>query len=502
MLRAVALVAIVISIVTALTQLASPAIGAEFGTKDEAIAMVKRVQEKVKKYGVDPTFKTVTAKVREFHDRDLYPFIYTLNGVNVAHGAKPELVGKNLIDFQDQNGKYLIREMVDVARGPGHGWVDYAWTNPTTNAVEDKSAYVERMGDYFVGVGVYQTEQINDNTVTIISGSASSDDTYLRIASDLAAVLNDGNRLRILPMAGIGGAQNIRDVRFLRGIDIGLTQTSVLNNFRRSNEQLGNHDYDDKILYIAKLFNEEAHVVVRSDITSLQQLQGRAVGLDLVGSGTNTSMRDIFKRLGIKVEEVNVTQDDALEKLKKGEIDAAILIAGKPTRSMANLQSRDGLSFLSIPYSPPLRDDYLPASLSYDDYPNMIPPGKFVDTIAVGAVLIAYNWPKNTERYRRVEKFVAAFFPRIVDFQKPPRHVKWREVNLAATLAGWKRFEAAQSWLDTPRGLATTDNERQEFDQFLASRSARAGQPAGGTAQQHDQLFQEFLRWHRSRGGR
>jgi len=101
-----------------------------------------------------------------------------------------------------------------------------------------------------------------------------------------------------------------------------------------------------------------------------------------------------------------------------------------------------------------------------------------------------------------VEKFVAAFFPRIVDFQKPPRHVKWREVNLAATLAGWKRFEAAQSWLDTPRGLATTDNERQAFDQFLALRSARAGQPADGTAQQHDQLFQEFLRWHRSRGGR
>ena len=235
--------------------------------------MVKRVQEKVKKYGLDPTFKTVTAKVREFHDRDLYPFIYTLNGVNVAHGAKPELVGKNLIDFQDQNGKYLIWEMVDVAKGPGHGWVDYAWTDPTTNAVEDKSAYVERMGDYFVGVGVYQTEEINDNTVTIISGSASSDDTYLRIASDLAAVLNDGNRLRILPVAGIGGAQNIRDVRFLHGIDIGLTQTSVLNNFRRSNEQLGNHDYDDKIVYIAKLFNEEAHVVVRSGITSLQQFR-------------------------------------------------------------------------------------------------------------------------------------------------------------------------------------------------------------------------------------
>jgi cytochrome c len=133
----------------------------EFGTKDEAIAMVKRVQEQFRKDGPEATFKAVSDKTtKEYHDRDLYPFIYDMRGsnkgLNVAHGARPALIGKNLIDLKDQDGKYLIREMIDIANGPGSGWVDYKWPNPTTNKIEDKSSYIEKMGDYFVGVGAYR----------------------------------------------------------------------------------------------------------------------------------------------------------------------------------------------------------------------------------------------------------------------------------------------------------------------------------------------------------
>src|SRR5262249_56588089 len=105
------------------------------------------------------------------------------------------------------------------------------------------------------GVGVYRNEQPNENTVGVISGSPNSDDTYLQMAYDLADVLNDGDNLRILPIAGVGGPRNIRDVRYLRGVDIGLQQTNILTSFPRSNEKVGH--VDDKIVYIAKLFNEE-----------------------------------------------------------------------------------------------------------------------------------------------------------------------------------------------------------------------------------------------------
>jgi TRAP transporter TAXI family solute receptor len=488
--------------VTALTSSVPPAMAVEFGTREEAVTMVKRVQKMFKTAGPEATFEAIRRKQKEFYDRDLYAYVIDLNGVVHANGAVPAVQGKSIIDFRDQNGKYLVREEVEICKNPGYGWLDFRWLSPLTKVVEDKSAYLERLGntEYCTGVGVYKNEQVNENTVAIISGSPNSGDTYLQIAYDLAAVLSDADTLRILPMIGIGGSQNIRDVRFLRGIDIGLTQTSILNNFQRANAQLGNHDYDGKIVYIAKLFNEEAHVVARSGITSLEQLQGRKVSLDVNGSGTNTSMRDIFKRLGIKVDEVNVTQGDAMEKLRNGEIDAAVLIAGKPTRSMQNLKPGVGLHFLPIPFTAALGADYLPATLTHDDYPNMMRPGESVETIAVGAVLIAYNWPKNTDRYRRVEKFVAAFFPRIADFQKPPRHVKWQEVNLAATLPGWNRFEPAQAWLNantTSAATATAGDMRLQSDQFLPAPTV---QPAGVAQQDENKLFQEFMRWKRSRG--
>jgi cytochrome c len=137
----------------------SPANAAsEFGSKDEAVAMVHRVEEMFDKDGVDATFKAVDDKsVTEFHDRDLYPFIYDMSGRCVAHGARPALIGKNLLDLKDQDGKFLIREMIDLAKGPGSGWVDYKWPNPVTNKIEDKTSYIEKLGDgYFVGVGVYR----------------------------------------------------------------------------------------------------------------------------------------------------------------------------------------------------------------------------------------------------------------------------------------------------------------------------------------------------------
>ena len=152
MVRAFAAIATV-----ALLAFAVPASATETGTKDEAVAMVKRVQVMFAKDGAEATFKAVSYKaVATFHDRDLYPFIYDMSGTCVAHGARPALIGKNLIDLKDQDGKYLIRELVTIAKGPGSGWVDYKWPNPLTNKIEDKTSYVEKMGDYFVGVGIYK----------------------------------------------------------------------------------------------------------------------------------------------------------------------------------------------------------------------------------------------------------------------------------------------------------------------------------------------------------
>jgi len=332
-------------------------------------------------------------------------------------------------------------------------------------------------------------ERLNANTIAIIAGNPNA--TYLTIAYDLSDVLDDGDNFRVLPVIGKGGGQNIRDVRFLKGVDLGITQSVILNAFRASNE-IGN--IDDKIVYIAKLFNEEMHVVVRADsgIDSLEQLSGKKVNFSDIGSGSQLSSRDIFKRLGVAVQEVNMGQGDAMEKLKSGELAATILIAGRPAGVMAKLKASDGFRFLQVPFSKPLQSEYLPALLTHGDYPGMLESGHDVGTIAVSAVLIAYNWPRDSDRYRRIAKFVDVFFPKLSALQKPPHHPKWRETNLAAVLPGWTRFAAAEQWLQENRDKpSTTASNREQFDQFLAARRASGANDAGD----HEQLFQDFLKW-------
>jgi uncharacterized protein len=468
----------------------------DFGTRQEAVAMVHRVQDMFKKLGPEQTFKAILSKASGTIDRDLYAYVVDQNGIVKANGAIPTMTpGTNLYNFRDQNGKYMMREQLEVCKGPGHGWVDFRFLSPLTQAIEDKSTYIERMGSYCVGVGVYANEQINENTVAIISGSPGADDTYLEVANDLASVLNDHDRLRILPVVGIGGPQNIRDVRYLKGIDIGLTQVSILDGLRRSNQALGKDD--DKIVYIAKLFNEEVHLIAGPDITSIEQLNGRRVNIDDVHSGTNYTMRDVFKRLGMKVEEVNVPQAEAINKLRTGEIAATAYIAGKPARLISNLRFEQGLHFLPVPFVKDVVTEYLPSSLTHDDYPNLIPRDQTIPTIADRVVLIGYNWPRDSDRFRRVQRFVEAFFPKVAAFQNPGFHPKWGEVNVYAKIEGWKRFDPAEEWLSAPANADGSDAQvaAQVKQPTMSTSKGTAGANRADSDPAESQLFEQFLRW-------
>jgi TRAP transporter TAXI family solute receptor len=320
------------------------------------------------------------------------------------------------------------------------------------------------------------------NTITIVAGNL--DTTALAAAADLAAVLDDGETLHVLPALGRGGAWNIRDVRSLKSVDLAIVQSNLLDRFRKSGE-IG--PLDEKLVYVAKLFNEEMHVIVRADsgLTSIQQLAGKTVNVGEVDGSTALIAHDIFARLGIAVREVNLSQADAIEMLKAGRIAASMLVAGKPAPAIAALP--EGMRLLAVPFARPLQDDYLPASLSSEDYPDVVGPGQRIETLAVGSALVAYRWPKDSDRYRRIEKFVAAMFSRLADLQAPPHHPKWREVNLAATMPGWARFAGAEDWLKTQSGMDEAD--RDPFELFLSTRNAR---PA--SSEEREKLFREFLR--------
>lgn len=132
--------------------------GADKGSADEAVAMVKKAAALIKSAGKDKAFAAISDPAnKDFHDRDLYVYVYDLNGVTLAHGNNSKMVGKNLLDLSDSEGKKMIKAMVDLAKSPaGKGWVDFKWPNPVTKSVEQKSGYIERVDDMLVGSGVYK----------------------------------------------------------------------------------------------------------------------------------------------------------------------------------------------------------------------------------------------------------------------------------------------------------------------------------------------------------
>lgn len=131
----------------------------EQGSREEARAMTEKVAVWVKKYGKEKTLaeinRAATEKAGEFIDRDLYIFAYDFNGLVLAHGQNQKMIGKNLLDLQDADGRYLIQGLIATAK-KGSGWYYYKWANPITKMVDAKEAYVIKIDDgLWVGCGVY-----------------------------------------------------------------------------------------------------------------------------------------------------------------------------------------------------------------------------------------------------------------------------------------------------------------------------------------------------------
>lgn len=275
----------------------------------------------------------------------------------------------------------------------------------------------------------------------IISGGLSG--TYIRIANDVAAVFAEKvPEFRVLPIVGRGSLQNVSDILNVRDVDIGIVQSDVLSFLRQRPNLAG---LTSNIAYLAKLYDEEVHILGRQEIASAADLAGKRVAVDGRGSGTALTAAVLFDALGIAPTLVNDDPETALSKLKRGELDALIYVTGKPARLFADAGA--GLHFLPVPLTPALLQTYLPTRLTHTDYPALVTEDDPVETVAVGAVMAVYNWPPGTERNTRVTRFTEAFFDHLSDLQAPGRHPKWRQVSLTAQVPGWNRFRAAQQWL-------------------------------------------------------
>jgi uncharacterized protein len=333
--------------------------------------------------------------------------------------------------------------------------------------------------------------QLNDNTVTIMAGTTHGSDAA--VVQDIAAVLDDREALRVVPMIGKGPAQTVKDVLFMRGVDMGITHATVLGHFAKTGE-LG--PIKDQIAYVAKLFNEEMHLLARAEIEDVKALDGKVVNFGPEGSGTEVTARLVFETLGVHVSEAHLDDADAIAKLSSGEIDATVVIGGKPAPLLSQVERNSGFKFLALPYAKGLEEATYPATLTHEDYPDLIEPGARIDTVAVCAVLISFNWDEDSARTKKLERFVDRFFTNFDAFLDVPRHPKWQEVNFAATLEDWKRSPLAQHWIDNAKTAVAADaGAREKFETFLAQADTGA---SAVSEEERTKLFRAFLEWSKT----
>lgn len=330
--------------------------------------------------------------------------------------------------------------------------------------------------------------QLNANTVSLMTGSFGS--TYAQVGADLASVLDNGTNLRILPVMGRGSVQAVSDILLLKGVDAGIVRKDTLSYLDRKDFA---KDIRNQFVYVAKMFNEEMHVLAPKSIGSMKELDGRTVVVDLPDSSTFVTAINVFERLGIRPHLLYVEPRLALEMLRKGEVDAIVAIEGKPLQWLSQITDRN-LHLVPVDYAKPLHDEYLPSKLSSVDYPNLVAEGTSVETIAAEAVLAAYNWAPNSDRYRRLSLLVDTMFDKVAQLQRPPFHPKWKELALRATVSGWTRFKASQDWLDR--------NMPPAAGAAVSAASGAAPAPAAAadaSPRDRDPLYREFLEWRASR---
>ena len=334
---------------------------------------------------------------------------------------------------------------------------------------------------------------INAGTIGLAGGLLEG--SFIRYAADIAKVVDDGDKLRVIPLVTFGAVGNVTDLLQLKGVDVAITQSDVLDHFRR---ELNVPNIQDRVHYISPLYRSEVHVYARGEFKTLTDLAGQKVAFNTRGSAANLTGQVVFQRLGIKVEPIFINNSIALEKMRTGEISAVVHVVGKPNDLFAKFKPEPGFHFVPVEENSLFDDYYVPTSLTGEDYPALIPAGTEVATIAVPTVLAVFNWPKNTDRYHRVKRFIEAYFAKFEQLQQPPFQPKWKEINAAGTVPGWTRYKVAEEVLATMTARAQNaeqSKQRSEFDAFLEARASTGKRiPA---SREREALFNEFLQWQR-----
>ena len=211
-------------------------------------------------------------------------------------------------------------------------------------------------------------QQINEWTVGLAAGLLEG--APIRLATEIARVVNDGPNLHVLPIVTRGPTENVNDLLYLKGVDTAIISSDSLEEYKAQVP-----DIQQRLTYILNLFPSEVQILARPEIKSLRDLAGKKVNFNTQGTAAAFTGPMIFSRLGIEVDKTFIPHPVAMERMKKPDSDiaAVFFITSKPVDAYLRGKWDPGFKLLPVPYDSRFDDYYLPTTLDNSDYPNLIP---------------------------------------------------------------------------------------------------------------------------------
>jgi len=274
--------------------------------------------------------------------------------------------------------------------------------------------------------------------------------TYIKFGNDMKKLMEKKKTdILVRPMISKGSQINIIALKESPGVDLAIVQSDVMKAYKESGRI---SSILDELRFITFLYNEEVHIVTlrNSNLNYVKDLVGKNVVIGPSGSGTELTSRNIFSILGINVNQINSSYDDAFKKLlNHHSVDAIILVGGKPLSRLKPYLNKIKFLGFSNKSLNLLSSVYLKTKLKSDDYSNITTP---INTIAVPSILVSYNWTPNNSihRYRGLKKFVTIFFNNLEEFKEIGHsygNKKWDQIDLLKRVPGWKRHRVVVDYL-------------------------------------------------------
>jgi ABC-type amino acid transport substrate-binding protein len=280
-------------------------------------------------------------------------------------------------------------------------------------------------------------QAVGTDMVTVLTDGIADPNGQVTLAiNELAARLGHVGKMRVLPIAGHGGAENARDLLYLKGVDLAVLNSDILAYLDQTRQY---PDARRRLRYVTHLVDQKIYLLARKQFSNIEDLRGRRV---IVLSRSTATASALFGLLQIEVKPESAGADAVLGDAGLANFDAALLLGSELSRLRVGAQLREDFRILPILMTQALQKAYLPAVVEVKEVSGLATQN--LDTVAVSSLLTIYDWAPSHSRFHSVKDFIAAFFTALPDLRRQGSASVWRQLDINARPPGWTRHVAAE----------------------------------------------------------